>query len=257
MKLTTTLLALCVLVLLVSPALCAKGGEEKKNKKKNRKVKVKSAATKKAKEVKCKGEATYSIKTDCKWTRKTHPIDYPKNAQLSPLCGTVHSKNYFLWRMDDQARNGAKEIAETGMCTSATDEIKTCQNQVPPACQDPFSFPCSEKSGVCTHEGEVTATPAHTYLSFQSMIAPSPDWSIGIDALQLCVKGKWLKEYEAELFPIDMGTDEGTTFKAEDQPNGLRRPITPFDPKDPSSIFYNKKAKKTNSICKVAIVLQK
>ncbi|GMH33356.1 hypothetical protein BSKO_01190 [Bryopsis sp. KO-2023] len=290
---STSLLALCLLALLAAPALCDKtGGKESRKEMLKKKVKakketVKAAAEetvkkvteetgKKAAEVtgkkggkktgkkvkkiveekSCKGDVKYTIQTDCEWTRKTHPVDYPKKAELSPLCGTVHSKNYFLWRLDDQARNGAKEIAETGMCNSATDEIRNCQNQVPPACQEPFSFPCSKKSGVCSHGGEVTATPDHTYLSFQSMIAPSPDWSIGIDALQLCKDGEWIEEYETYLYPLDMGTDEGTTFTAKDAPNGLRRPITPFDPKDASSIFYNKKKKKTFPICLVLITLQ-
>jgi hypothetical protein len=44
------------------------------------------------------------------------------------------------------------------------------------------------------------------------MIAPSPDWFIGIDAFNLFPNNKWISDTTINLFGYDAGTEEGDVF---------------------------------------------
>jgi hypothetical protein len=59
------------------------------------------------------------------------------------------------------------------------------------------------------------------------MIAPSPDWFVGVSGLSLFEEGAWVEEKVVELFPYDAGTDSGSRYVSPDEPTdgpeGLRR----------------------------------
>lgn len=45
------------------------------------------------------------------------------------------------------------------------------------------------------------------------MISPSPDWFVGVSALELCQPDcTWLESKIVDLYPWDAGTDKGTTY---------------------------------------------
>ena len=47
------------------------------------------------------------------------------------------------------------------------------------------------------------------------MLAPSPDWFIGIDSLDMCNSGKWRESMNVNMLPPwDAGTDDGTGFSS-------------------------------------------
>ena len=50
-------------------------------------------------------------------------------------------------------------------------------------------------------------------LSMLSMLGPSPDWCVGVSALDLCLPNcTWAGDQTIELFPWDAGTDDGLTY---------------------------------------------
>ena len=55
-------------------------------------------------------------------------------------------------------------------------------------------------------------------VSFISMIAPSPDWFIGVHDIDLCntTTGEWVDSVVRNLFPYDAGTDSGEEFSSPD-----------------------------------------
>ena len=63
----------------------------------------------------------------------------------------------------------------------------------------------------------ITAKDKYSLVSVIAMIAPSPDWFVGVDSVELCGNdGKWLDTVPAILLPAwDAGTDSGTMFQAE------------------------------------------
>jgi len=64
---------------------------------------------------------------------------------------------------------------------------------------------------------EFTITPECTFVSVVSMIAPSPDWFVGVSALDLNDDGEWTDEVVISLQPFDSGTDLGSTYASPDE----------------------------------------
>ena len=76
---------------------------------------------------------------------------------------------------------------------------------------------------------DIEVTPEYPLVSFINMIAPSPDWFLGVRDLSLCntTTGKWQDSVVRDLFPYDSGTDNGTRFVSnpDDQPTTPQQDI--------------------------------
>jgi hypothetical protein len=66
------------------------------------------------------------------------------------------------------------------------------------------------------------------------LVAPSPDWFVGVSRLPLFEGGRWLDQGTIELVAWDAGTDSGATFTSPDAPSIAGMPIakivTPLSP---------------------------
>ena len=63
----------------------------------------------------------------------------------------------------------------------------------------------------------VQVTANFSRVSLITMLAPSPDWFIGIDSLDLCDNGKWRESWNVTMSPPwDAGTEAGLEFKSTD-----------------------------------------
>ena len=67
------------------------------------------------------------------------------------------------------------------------------------------------------------------------MLAPSPDWFVAINSVELFRDGQWLEETELTMGPYDAGTDSEMTFTANDLDTRPAKTIGP--PVD--SVFIN------------------
>jgi hypothetical protein len=63
-------------------------------------------------------------------------------------------------------------------------------------------------------------------ISLVSMIAPSPDWFVGVDGLNLRENGQWLEQLSVDLLPYDAGTDSGSSYNSSNSPSN---PFAPID----------------------------
>ena len=61
-----------------------------------------------------------------------------------------------------------------------------------------------------------------------AMIAPSPDWFVAVDSLNLLEGGQWADRKVATLYGYDAGTDSGSTFSSPDLVTSPRGTITRF-----------------------------
>ena len=63
---------------------------------------------------------------------------------------------------------------------------------------------------------DVQVTEEFPKVSIITMLAPSPDWFIGIDSVDLCNSGKWRESLNKTMLPpYDAGTEDGTTFSMD------------------------------------------
>ena len=70
----------------------------------------------------------------------------------------------------------------------------------------------------------------YSMVSLISMIAPSPDWFVGVDSYDLCGTNGWKEMMTMNLLPWDAGTDSGRNFTSEDMetnPVDVIKRITP------------------------------
>ena len=73
---------------------------------------------------------------------------------------------------------------------------------------------------------EFTISQSFPRVTLVSMIAPSPDWFVGVTGVPLFDMGAWRDEVRIDLPPWDAGTDSGTTFQAPDEETRPHVPIS-------------------------------
>ncbi|WP_299226111.1 spondin domain-containing protein [uncultured Psychroserpens sp.] len=145
----------------------------------------------------------------------TAPI--PSNAHWSNLVGATHNSNYKLVEMNTLASVGVKDVAERGVNTELFNEVNSeiANGNADQWLQQGFSPFAAISSATLSN---VIVSSDYPLLSLVSMIAPSPDWFIAINSINLRNGNNWQTLIEIPLFPYDAGTDSGTTYTANNQP---------------------------------------
>ena len=157
--------------------------------------------------------ATYEVTFDATWSHSSHPVDFPETAHYSPLIGGTHDARARFWNEGTRASDGIEAMAERGQVSPLDSEIER-----------------AIRNGTAEFvlRGEsVRRTPATTSLRFTisqrfplvtlvTMVAPSPDWFVGVAGLDLFAGGTWTSEITLPLYPWDAGTDDGATFLSLD-----------------------------------------
>ncbi len=141
----------------------------------------------------------------------------PTNAHWSNLVGTTHNSSYTLVEMGALASTGVKNVAETGNNNALFSEVtnQIMNDNAYEWLQEAFSP--FDNISAATLSGIVVSSD-FPLLSLVSMIAPSPDWMIAINSINLREGGSWNNEIVIPLFPYDAGTDSGSTYTSSNQP---------------------------------------
>ena len=119
------------------------------------------------------------------------------------------------------ASAGVELVAEAGIPGTLKGEVEAAGANV-----DRYvSFAAPGTTGSRTHTG-VTLTSDHPRITLLSMIAPTPDWFVGVSGLSLLdSSGNWVASRTVDLYPWDAGTESGTGFSLNN-PDGPRGVIT-------------------------------
>ncbi len=93
------------------------------------------------------------------------------------------------------------------------------------------------------------------------MLGPSPDWIVGVSALELCLKNcSWVSEKVMNLYLWDAGTDSGVTYTSPNTPTipqeRIRR-ITSTTPSQPESPFYDSSGTPMKPIARLTVARQR
>ena len=169
----------------------------------------------------CSGEASYRVTFTADWNADSANVPVHPNAHFSPLVVATHNSDVFVWRMGEVASAGVKVVAETGKTGPIKDELNAAFSA-----GDIRAYRTGSRlDATGSTSVELNAAPDRPYVSALSMIAPSPDWFVGVDSLSLCNDGEWVTALEIPLGPIDGGSDSGETYGAGDQPTTPAQPI--------------------------------
>jgi len=166
--------------------------------------------------------ATYTVTFDATWSATTHPVDFPIGAHFSGLIGATHSDQVAFWEPGTFASPGIQAMAELGSKSPLSDEIAAAITAG--TAQFLLSGPDLRPSpGQASLEFQIE--DSHPLVTLVSMIAPSPDWFVGVRDLSLQQDGNWIDSMSVVLRGWDAGTDAGTTYAAANAPASPHLPI--------------------------------
>lgn len=180
----------------------------------------------------------YEVTFDATWSAPTH-LHFPPNPHFSGLIGSTHNDNVSFWQLDDLASEGIERMAEIGRKSPLSTEIET-------ATRAGNAYSLISGSGIGRSPSAVSTTfemnSSHPLVTLVSMIAPSPDWFVGVSGLRLFQDGRWLGEVVVTLDPYDAGTDGGVNFTSSDIDTVPPEPISlitgfPFEDNVPLGTF--------------------
>ncbi|MFG0318805.1 MAG: spondin domain-containing protein, partial [Planctomycetota bacterium JB042] len=167
--------------------------------------------------------AEYRVTFLASWSATTHPTDFPTgSAHFSGLVGATHDAQVSFWAPGQLASPGIESMAETGSKSLLLGEVAAA-----------FAAGSVESAlsggGIGPSPGSVAMTfsvsQSHPRVTLVSMIAPSPDWFVGVHDLDLFAGGDWVDLLAVPLAPYDAGTDDGPTFLSPNADTNPARPI--------------------------------
>jgi hypothetical protein len=177
------------------------------------------------------GSTSYDVVFESIWSANTHPASFPTNPHFSGLIGGTHGDDVTFWAEGSLASYGIKQMAELGSKTPLDFEVEA-------------AILAGTADGLLSGGG-ISPSPGNVELTFDvsvdfplvtlvSMIAPSPDWFVGVSSLSLLEDGSWLSSVVIQLFAYDAGTDGGVIYTSPDEETDPRADISlitvsPFD----------------------------
>lgn len=151
--------------------------------------------------------ASYRVTFEGTWTPAATPGGLPGGAHFSSLIGAVHNDGVAFWRPGEMASPGIESMAEIGGTSRLRQEIEASGHADAVLRKSPGSGP----TPVADLDFEVTRD--FPLVTLVTMIAPSPDWFVGVSGLSLLDdRGQWHSRLEVDLFPYDAGTEDGERF---------------------------------------------
>jgi hypothetical protein len=171
--------------------------------------------------------ARYQVVFDATWSQATHSADWPANALWSGLVGGTHNGDVHFFRLGETASEGIRLMAERGQQAPLVAEIA-------PAITNGTAHLQLAGGGIGRSPGSVSLTfpqamrRDYPLVTLVSMIAPSPDWFVGVDSLSLIEDGQWVTNKVVTLYGMDAGTDSGPTYASPDEVTVPRGVVTQF-----------------------------
>ena len=176
-------------------------------------------------------QAEYRIVFQGGWTLE--PL--PGGAHFSPLVGATHAESNEIFAVGELASPGVERVAELGSTGVIVNEINA-------KIQNGMAGSLILRAGNIGPESvasiDITVSAEHSKLSLLTMIAPSPDWFVGVNSLELRDGNQWRDEIVLQLNSYDAGTEEGQDFSLNNPPTNPREPIAGLDQAEPENPLF-------------------
>lgn len=175
-------------------------------------------------------EARYTLTFEALWSAETHPTNFPGDPHFSGLVGAVHNEQVVLWEPGQIASGGVEVVAESGAKTSFLDEINS-------VIADGRALSAIDGGGVATSPGEQSiefeVNRDYPLVTVLTMLAPSPDWILGVHGLNMLSGDDFVDSMTVDLSLYDAGTDSGLSFESGNEDTQPRSTIQ-FVTSDPA-----------------------
>ena len=167
--------------------------------------------------------AIYAIEFQGDWTAAATPDGVPGGAHFSRLIAAVHDAGVTFLRSGGAATAGIESMAETG----GTSVLRSEVTNAGPNAAGVVRGGTNSIGPTATQSLTVTLTTEHPLVTLVTMVAPSPDWFVGVSGLSLLDPGgNWLSSQGVRLYPWDAGTENGDEFSLSNPATSPRGVIT-------------------------------
>ena len=148
--------------------------------------------------------ATYTMTFEGLWTvDDITDIVMPPGAHFTQVIGATHDSGTTIWAAGGMASAGVEDVTELGLVSALEGEIgRNANADVIVRAGSSVNLPTQ------TISSTFTVNASHPLVSVLSMIAPSPDWFVGVSNLSLYDDG-W-RNRVVDLYPYDAGTENGS-----------------------------------------------
>ena len=174
--------------------------------------------------------ARYQVVFDATWSQATHPTNWPANAHWSGPVGGVHNGAVHFFRLGETSSEGIRKMAELGQQATLLAEVAAAQTNGTAHFQlAGLGLGASPGSRLLVFPQAMNRD--YPLVTLCSMIAPSPDWFVGVDSLSLVENGQWVSNKVVTLYGNDAGTDSGASYTSPDLvtvPRGVATQFTGF-----------------------------
>jgi hypothetical protein len=151
--------------------------------------------------------AVYRVTFKNLWNAADH-VSFPGNAHFSDIVAISHNSDFQLFSLGKKVTKGFEDLAELGRTAGILNELQEAQSMgtVDTVTTAPALFPRRDGDTITF---EVEVSKEKSLISFATMIAPSPDWVVGVNDLKTLVNGEFIKSFSVDLVAIDAGTEDG------------------------------------------------
>ncbi|MCY4014931.1 MAG: spondin domain-containing protein [Gammaproteobacteria bacterium] len=169
-------------------------------------------------EVATRSLARYEVVFEGAWTLQSTPGGVPSSAHFTSLIGGIHDDQVVFLENGERASLGVEYMAELGLTQHLANEVLAAGAVVLHRAGDirPEGMGVFDAVELSTDSPRVTLT---------TMVAPSPDWFVGVSGLSLLdPDGQWVMSRTVNLYPWDAGTEDGSEFSLnnpETSPQGV------------------------------------
>ena len=169
--------------------------------------------------------AAYRVTFEGKFTASAlaSGVSVPSNEHFTTLIGAVHNGNVTFWSSGGTASAGIESMAEVGGTSALKSEITAAMLNALAVIEQSIA-----SGGTATATVDITLTTDHPLVTLTSMVAPSPDWFVGVSGLSLrnTADDGWQPSLTVDLFPYDAGTEDGTEFSLSNSATSPQGTIT-------------------------------
>lgn len=173
-------------------------------------------------------EANYKVTVTLNWRNPQFTV--PANVHITALKCLVHARDTFLWNPGSAASKGLEYVAEDGYDGFINDELEGILSHGKGLSK--ITLPPFAVTG--TMDTTLVFNTNFSCFSFASMIAPSPDWFMGVNSIDLVRDNKWVMDITVPVLLYDAGTEDGDAFAYDNPPTSPKQSVALLTPANAS-----------------------
>ena len=174
--------------------------------------------------------ASYKIIITGTWASPQQRI--PPNEHFTQFIGLIHSNECAVYTLGALASKGVENVAEIGNSTVLKREMDSLISLNKALAKFFLTIP-----GIVGKDStNISVNIKNARISFESMLAPTPDWFVGLDSYNLIQNGKWIDDITIPIYGYDAGTEDADVFGYANPATVPQQPISLMTPANASVI---------------------